>query len=111
MKRLTCACVLLLLACVMFFTGFGCNGKQKDSIYTVVRTDFTSYVIADGNLSMPREAKLKFKTPGTVKAIYVKKGDTVKAGKLLAKLDDTLQKIAVRNAQYDVELALNQLAE
>jgi multidrug efflux pump subunit AcrA (membrane-fusion protein) len=68
-------------------------------------------VIADGNLTMPHQVKLRFGTPGTVKTIMVKEGDKVRAGTLLAKLDDTQQKLAIASAIYDVELALNELAE
>jgi HlyD family secretion protein len=60
---------------------------------------------------MPRDVNLRFGAPGTVREILVEKGDVVKEGTLLAKLDDTAQKIAVLNAQYDIESALSELAE
>jgi RND family efflux transporter MFP subunit len=60
---------------------------------------------------MPHEVKLRFGSPGTVNEILVDEGDMVKAGTLLAKLDDTAQKISIESAQYDLQLALSELAE
>ncbi len=68
-------------------------------------------VSSDGNLDMPHEVKLKFGTPGTVKTIRVEKGDLVKAGTLLATLDDTTQRLTVAAAQYSLELALNSVVQ
>jgi RND family efflux transporter MFP subunit len=93
----------------------GCNTTQQKppekQIVEVRRGDLQITITADGNLTMPHQSKLRFGTPGTVKDILVKEGDKVNAGTLLSKLDDTLQKISVTSALYDVELALNELAE
>jgi RND family efflux transporter MFP subunit len=47
----------------------------------------------------------------SIEKIYVKKGDLVKAGALLAKLDDATQKMAVESAQYALELAINNVVQ
>jgi multidrug efflux pump subunit AcrA (membrane-fusion protein) len=94
---------------------YGCSAPASTSTEKqtaiVERGDVLVAVTADGNLSMPHEVQLMFGTPGTVKSILVSEGDYVRAGTLLAKMDDTEEQIAVTAAQYDVELALNQLAE
>lgn len=77
----------------------------------VDRGDIMVTVTADGNLDMPNEAKLRFGTPGTVEEVYVDEGDKVKEGTLLAKMDDSSQMQALASAQYDVELAMNQIVE
>jgi RND family efflux transporter MFP subunit len=77
----------------------------------VDRGDIMVTVTADGKLDMPHEAKLRFGTPGTVEEVYVDEGDKVREGTLLAKLDDASQKQAMASAQYDVELAMNQIVE
>lgn len=104
--------ILLLLATI---GTFGCRGEPEEAaeiqIATVERGDLVVTVTADGNLVMPREVELKFGTPGTVKKVYVEEGQKVKAGALLAKLDDTAQQLAVKSAQYNLELALNELVE
>lgn len=77
----------------------------------VRRGNLITGVIADGRLDMPHEVKLKFGAPGTVKWIFVEKGNKVKTGMLLAKLDDTDQKLTLASAQYDLELAINELIQ
>jgi RND family efflux transporter MFP subunit len=46
-----------------------------------------------------------------IKQIYVQKGDMVKAGALIAKLDDTAQTHNVETAQYGLESAINNIVE
>lgn len=100
---------------IALFALCGCKGDgtplSGKEIVTISRGDLAVTVSAEGTLKMPREVHLKFGTPGTVKEIYVKKGDKVRAGTLLAKLDDSTQRLAVEAAQYKVELALNDLLE
>ncbi len=100
---------------IALFALCGCKGDgtplSGKEIVTISRGDLVVTVSAEGTLKMPREVHLKFGTPGTVKEIYVKKGDKVRAGTLLAKLDDSTQRLAVEAAQYKVELALNDLLE
>jgi len=93
----------------------GCSKSENTSsnkqIAEVKRGDLLVTITADGSLEMPREVKLKFGTPGTVKEIYVEEGQQVKEGSLLAKLDDATQKLSMTSAQYNVELAMNELVE
>jgi RND family efflux transporter MFP subunit len=77
----------------------------------VKKGSITANVNIRGKLEMPREIKLRFNTSGTIQKIYVSNGNKVKAGTLLAKLDDTAQVFNVAQSQYNVELALNALVE
>jgi len=81
----------------------------------VTRGDLILSVSSDGNLDMPNQVRLKFGTPGTVKDIpaeqYKLKGKPVKAGTLLATLDDTTQLLTVKAAQYAVEQAINSVIQ
>ena len=111
-KNLVISVIIIAVFILTTLTGCGGgnNGDEK-TIATVQKGDLTMDITADGNLDMPRQVKLRFGTPGTVKEIYVEEGDEVRAGTLLAKLDDTEQKIAIETALYNVELAMNELAE
>ena len=114
MKNKLITAIILLI--VLSTTGFaGCNGKPPEAsqkqITEVKRGDLLVTISADGNLDMPHQVQLKFGTPGTVKEIFVVEGQKVKEGTLLAKLDDTSQKLAIASAQYNVELAMNELVE
>jgi len=111
-KKLIITVGILLVFIVTSFLSCG-RGEETDEMKTaeVVRGDLVVAVNADGNLDMTHEAKLKFGSPGTVKGIYVNEGDSVREGTLLAKLDDTTQKLAVAQAQYNIELAMNEMME
>lgn len=106
---------MFLLLSLSLFVLSGCQKEQSrlsdKEIVTVTRGDLVLTVLADGKLKMPREVALKFGTPGTVKEVRVKKGDKVRTGTLLAKLDDSTQKLAIEAAQYKAELAINDLLE
>ena len=101
-------CVLLILPLL------GCSQEKSElkEIATVTRgTIQASPVTADGNLSMPKEARLNFGAGVKVSKVYVKKGEQVKAGKLLAKADDADIQELIKQTVYDIESALNPLAE
>jgi RND family efflux transporter MFP subunit len=112
-NKLTTAIIILIVLSTIGFAG--CRGKtpqaSQKQIAEVKRGDLLVTISADGNLDMPREVHLKYGTPGTVKQIFVVEGQEVKEGTLMAKLDDTTQKLAIASAQYNVELAMNELVE
>ena len=112
-KKLIITIALLTVLSTVSLTGCAGNEQEADErqIVEVQRGDLIVSITADGNLDMPRQVKLRFGTPGTVKGIFVDEGDKVKEGTLLAKLDDTAHKLAIASAQYDVELAMNELVE
>lgn len=99
----------------------GCNGAPAPgqlSVARVQRGDLEVTVSADGAIEMPAAVNLYFDTTmftppysGRIKAVYVEKGDTVRAGTILAKLDDTTQRMAVEAAQYALELAINNVVQ
>jgi RND family efflux transporter MFP subunit len=112
-NKLITAIILLIVLSTLGFAG--CGGEPPEAsqrqITEVMRGDLLVTIPADGTLDMPHEVKLRFGTPGTVKQIFVAKGQRVTEGTLLAKLDDTTQKLAIASAQYNVELAMNELVE
>jgi RND family efflux transporter MFP subunit len=103
-----------------------CNGKAGQNKLTTnaeaipvkllpVNQDTTSSVItASGLLSTENEAKLSFKISGIIEKIFVKEGDRVREGQLLATLKSTeiasqVQQVelAVEKAQRDYQRANN----
>ena len=111
--KLITTIVLLMVLSTASLTGCAGNEQEADErqIVEVERGDLEVTVTADGTLDMPHQVKLRFGTPGTVKEIYVEEGEKVKEGTLLAKLDDTIHKLSIASAQYNVELAMNELVE
>jgi HlyD family secretion protein len=91
------------------------GGCSKDVVpagqtYEVGRGDLDVVVSADGSLTMPNEFDLKFGTNGQVQEILVEEGDKVKRGVLLAMLDSTAQKNAIRTALFSIQAAKNDIS-
>jgi multidrug efflux pump subunit AcrA (membrane-fusion protein) len=90
----------------------GCSSKTAvtpGQIFEVTRGDLNINVSSDGNLTMPDEYDLRFGTNGQVQQIFVEEGDKVKQGALLAMLDDTSQRNAIKTALLNVQTAQNNI--
>ncbi len=96
-----------------------CSQQKKEILPSqmapVTRGDLILSVSSDGNLDMPNQVQLKFGTPGTVKDIpaekYKLEGKPVKAGTLLARLDNTSFLLNVKARQYALEQAINNVVQ
>jgi multidrug efflux pump subunit AcrA (membrane-fusion protein) len=94
----------------------GCTAATKTPVVsarpvTVQRGNLDVTVSVDGNLNMPQAFDLHFGAPGNVLNINVKEGDIVKAGTILATLDDTSQALAIKTANNKVQTDLSNLYE
>ncbi len=95
------------------------KAPRKVETFSAEAVDFEEFIFATGKLASSEESKLSFKTGGIIKKIYVKEGQQVRKGQLLAELDlseiqaqtqqATLGKeqaaINIENAQLAVKLA------
>lgn len=94
----TLAVLLLCLA----LAGLGCGGSQTETsqqLTEVVRGDLIVSVSAGGNIVVSDEAKLAFSSGGKIGGIYVDKGDEVRKGEVLARLDAGPLELALTQAQ------------
>jgi multidrug efflux pump subunit AcrA (membrane-fusion protein) len=109
--------ILAVVVLCAFILSFMSCAAKKDSttpqyqIVTVERGDLSITVSVDGNLVMPQAFNLCFGTPGDVKDVLVEEGDQVKAGAILARLDDTAHRLDVKSANCDVQRKLSDLYE
>lgn len=71
----------------------------------VTRGNVTATVSASGSVASARERLLGFGTTGTVEKIYVKAGDRVRKGQVLARLDDTAARESLEAAKASLEAA------
>ena len=120
MKKRSFYMIVAVVLAVGIMLG-GCGGAPPQgqlSIARVQRGDLEVKVSADGNIEAPAAVNLYFDTTmftppysARVRGIYVEKGQLVKAGTLLAKLDDTTQVMAVESTQYALELAINNVVQ
>jgi len=93
---------LLLSGCSAVVTPAG-------QTFEVKRADLDVVVSTDGSLAMPNVFDLKFGTNGQVDEILVEEGDNVKKGALLALLDNTAQKNAIKTALFNMQTARNNI--
>ena len=78
-------------------------------VFEIEKGDLNIKVSSDGHLTMPDEYNLSFGTNGQVQQIFVEEGDKVKQGALLATLDDTSQRNAIKTALLNVQTAQNNI--
>lgn len=72
---------------------------------TVTRGNLTALVASAGSIAPKAQANLSFGQSGSVTKVYVKLGDSVKQGQVLAEVEATDLQIALANAQ----IAFNQV--
>ena len=98
--------LIIAVACLLC----GCAAKEKEteelrSVYVVDATGGNDSSVKKfaGIVEEDCSVSLGFKTAGQIKRIYVKEGDRVKAGQLLAELDNADYKLGVEalQIQYD----------
>ncbi|MBC8276509.1 MAG: efflux RND transporter periplasmic adaptor subunit [Chloroflexi bacterium] len=105
-----------LLTLVLVAAGLaGCNSNEDEAsseqVFEVKRGDLLISVTSDGNLVMPQAFDLHFGAPGDVKDVLVEEGDFVKAGTVLATLDNTAQRLDIMSANNNVQTVLSNLYE
>ncbi|NUR86172.1 MAG: HlyD family efflux transporter periplasmic adaptor subunit [Nonomuraea sp.] len=94
--------VLLLGGVALAYAQLGTGGTASQaSVRTVnaTRATVVAAVSASGAVESARSRSLNFSTSGTVEKIYVKAGDKVSKGDLLAKLDDDAARESLTAAQ------------
>ncbi len=69
---------------------------------TVRRGDLVIYASGTGTLTAAAEASFGFSISGQVKSLYVKVGDVVESGQLLAELDNSTQEIQYMQAKRNL---------
>ncbi|MGD0354470.1 MAG: efflux RND transporter periplasmic adaptor subunit [Dehalococcoidia bacterium] len=116
MRKLIKTSLIVLLACLSVLSVISCSAAKpaaaaRTRTVTVKRGDLAINVSVDGNLNMPNEYDLRFGAPGQVENITVQDGDTVKAGEILATLDDKTERQGLETASNTLQQTLSSLYE
>jgi HlyD family secretion protein len=96
---------LLVLGSAIYFPIISSNSKTTTAATKPLQTstarqgDLVLYASGSGTLISAEEVDLAFRTSGQVKAVYIKVGDQVKKGDLLAEVDDTSAQIQYEKAK------------
>jgi membrane fusion protein (multidrug efflux system) len=77
--------------------------KQKVSVMQLKYSDFNREIISNGKLVSIKKADLKFRSIENVIEIYVKNGDRVENGQIIAKLDNFNLFHALKQSQDQLE--------
>ncbi|MDZ7682534.1 MAG: efflux RND transporter periplasmic adaptor subunit [Fodinibius sp.] len=122
MKKLTYWAVLGTICCLAVFTS-SCssetqskNVSDKDStsaipveIAEAINGDISAYYSSTATLEAEEEAMVVAKVRGVIEELYVEEGDDVKAGDLLAQLDDEQLQLETRRAKATMDRLQNEL--
>ncbi|MQL51867.1 HlyD family efflux transporter periplasmic adaptor subunit [Desulfofundulus thermobenzoicus] len=111
-KKIIWAAVVFLLLIIAAGWYWWARGHRKSPDYLTVaasKGSIVEAVSASGKIEALHSIGLSFKNPGTIKAIYVKEGQSVKAGQLLALQDATDLELQVKQAQANLDNALARL--
>ncbi len=86
------------------------NSDKLVGITAIATQSFSHYIDLQGNITSDNVSYVSPRMgPGQVRAIYVKKGDQVKQGQLLLKLDDAIMRQSVLASQKSLETLKTQL--
>jgi HlyD family secretion protein len=104
--------IIIPLLIILIFGGYfgyrAMKNKNKETRYVLTSVQKGTIVVSvsgSGQISAQDQIDIKPKVSGEIAGIFVKEGQEIKAGKLIAKLDDTDFQKAVRDAQTSLEIA------
>lgn len=111
--------IMVTIVVMTMLTGCSNNNAPVQQVVAAVQCGALEIKAnVDGYIETPAAVNLYFDTTmfgapysARIKKIYVEQGEMVRAGTVLAKLDDTAQKLNVEAAQYALELALNNVVQ
>lgn len=102
--------ILCYLFCATILCACGNGGGKKEVSIPLVRVDTVrqSGTVASmefpGRVVSAEEANLAFKVSGTISKVYVREGDYIKAGQLVAELDDKDYKVQLSATEAEYAL-------
>jgi len=83
--------------------------QMQESLVTVKRGNITRIISATGFLSSQENEELMFGRAGRIKQIMVQEGDHVKEGQVLAKLEDSEERLSLLKAENALEQGKSEL--
>lgn len=103
--------IVMTLFVILFFAACSRNTAQTSTVqvseYVVSKTNLTDTITLSGTVQAREYADIKSLVSGIVKKVNVSKGDTVKAGDVIAELDDTEYRLTYIKALQNYETAKN----
>lgn len=117
MRRAVLIVFILAVVIGVSIWGYGAFSGEKaaklpEGIETgeVMRGDITALVSATGSIAPEARTSVVFRASGEVREVLVERGDQVKKGQVLARLDVRVQEIAAAQAELAMRISELQLA-
>src|SRR5262245_12203658 len=108
-RRLRWLLIPLTVIIIAAGTFYGLRSRSATSTATTTATvsqgDLTLSVSGSGSVAAARTVELPFQQQGTITAVNVQVGDTVKAGQTLATIDTADLQLQLQQAQADLKSA------
>lgn len=111
MKKWTTALVLFVLIALVACSSAPGASQAAPTPAVVVPVKASGNIMADAIVTPVRWMTLSFQMGGVVKTVNVHEGDFVKAGQVIAALDDTDIRLSIAQAEAALALAQAQLAQ
>lgn len=108
-KFLVFSFILIIIAGGVFAFSFSKKGKQNLNLFELKRGSITQVVSETGSVKKGERINLSFKNSGRIKKIYVKEGDKIQPGQVLAKLETQNLEIQLQEAKAALASAQAQL--
>lgn len=104
MKKLYIISAIVLVVILVVYFGFLKKGGPEFSLAEVKRGNVSQEISETGAVKKGEEFNLSFKIAGKIQRIYVKVGDQVKAGALLAELDSSQLYFQLKESEGNLEI-------
>lgn len=107
-KIITISIIIALLGASYFFN----NNKSEDIQYLTERVskgDIINTVLATGSVSAYQKVSVGAQVSGQIDKLYVKLGQKIKKGDVIAEIDSTTQKNDLKTAKSNLEIYKSQL--
>ena len=102
-KKIIIAIVVIIIVIVafQFLTG---NGKEEVETAKIARGNVAEEISETGQVQKGEKINLSFRNAGRIEAIYVKVGESVSRGSIVAKLDTTDLSIQLKEAEASLAI-------
>ncbi|WP_345830622.1 efflux RND transporter periplasmic adaptor subunit (plasmid) [Pantoea sp. BRR-3P] len=110
-KKWLSIAIALLIILLLIWHYAGSGTKPNTVVTAVVRQgDIENVIAATGKMDAVERVNVGAQVSGQVKKLYIKTGDNVRKGQLIAEIDDQPQRSDLRNAQAALSVAQADLA-
>ncbi len=95
--------VVILITLLIVLRALVSSSKTDDTVYHAKKETYENIIEISGTVAAAQEQTLQALSAGTVTAVYVHAGDSVKKGDIIIQLDDSEQVYNLEKQEYNME--------